>query len=702
MIVPFLREDLQLLPGSTAEDGSPSWLLYDVLRNKYFSLGKTAFQLLSHWIGGKDLENFMIAMKKKGLQIEQHEAEELINFLSNNSLIIHSNRHDIGLLMKENESQNKNWFINLIHNYLFFRIPLVKPDQWLKKTLPIARFFSSKSIRYVIYFLGILGVFSVIQQWEDFIQTFLYFFSWKGLFFYGLSLFAIKALHELGHAYTAKNYGCHVPSMGLAMLVFFPFLYTDTTNAWKLRNHKDRLNIDLSGVLIEIHLALIATFLWAVLPDGTLKSIMFFIATTGWIASLIINISPFMKFDGYYVLSDWLKAENLQPRSFALAKWKLRKWLFDFKDEPPEILEKFRQNIFIIYAALTWIYRLFLFIGIAFLIYHFAFKVLGIFLFIVEMIWFVALPIFKEILVWYKMRSKIQLTIKFLRTILLLSALGFIFFYPWQSNIKLPAIYSAENFITLFPTQESRITNIYVQEGQQLKKDEVLLELNSTKINFQISQNQNKIQIIQHQLNNVIGSEEYLKKSLTLKSELVKLENSLNNLNQKKETLVIKAPFNSELTAMPDIHAGQWVNKLTPLATLVDKSHHIIHAFISEKDLYLFNIEQEAHFLNSKFTNKNIRVNIVDISDSPEDDFSSYAMLTSIYHGPIAVREINKNGIILKSEDAYYKITLKPSSPVSYLDVITPGVILLETKRFSSIERFYKYIWAIIIRESNF
>jgi putative peptide zinc metalloprotease protein len=702
MIVPFLREDLQLLPGSTAEDGSPSWLLYDVLRNKYFSLGKTAFQLLSHWIGGKDLENFMIAMKKKGLQIEQHEAEELINFLSNNSLIIHSNRHDIGLLMKENESQNKNWFINLIHNYLFFRIPLVKPDQWLKKTLPIARFFSSKSIRYVIYFLGILGVFSVIQQWEDFIQTFLYFFSWKGLFFYGLSLFAIKALHELGHAYTAKNYGCHVPSMGLAMLVFFPFLYTDTTNAWKLRNHKDRLNIDLSGVLIEIHLALIATFLWAVLPDGTLKSIMFFIATTGWIASLIINISPFMKFDGYYVLSDWLKAENLQPRSFALAKWKLRKWLFDFKDEPPEILEKFRQNIFIIYAALTWIYRLFLFIGIAFLIYHFAFKVLGIFLFIVEMIWFVALPIFKEILVWYKMRSKIQLTIKFFRTILLLSALGFIFFYPWQSNIKLPAIYSAENFITLFPTQESRVTNIYVQEGQQLKKDEVLLELNSTKINFQISQNQNKIQIIQHQLNNVIGSEEYLKKSLTLKSELVKLENSLNNLNQKKETLVIKAPFNSELTAMPDIHAGQWVNKLTPLATLVDKSHHIIHAFISEKDLYLFNIEQEAHFLNSKFTNKNIRVNIVDISDSPEDDFSSYAMLTSIYHGPIAVREINKNGIILKSEDAYYKITLKPSSPVSYLDVITPGVILLETKRFSSIERFYKYIWAIIIRESNF
>ena len=115
---------------------------------------------------------------------------------------------------------------------------------------------------------------------------------------------------------------------------------------------------------------MLSTFIWAILPDGTMKSIAFFIATTGWIASLAINISPFMKFDGYYVLSDWLKADNLQPRSFALAKWKLRKFLFDFQDAPPELLENSRINIFIIYAWFTWLYRFTLFIGLAFLIYN--------------------------------------------------------------------------------------------------------------------------------------------------------------------------------------------------------------------------------------------------------------------------------------------------------------------------------------------
>ena len=92
--------------------------------------------------------------------------------------------------------------------------------------------------------------------------------------------------------------------------VFFPFLYTDTTDAWRLRNHKERLLINFAGILTELHLALFATFAWAILPDGGLKSVAFFIATTSWISSLAINVSPFMRFDGYYVFSDWLKAEN--------------------------------------------------------------------------------------------------------------------------------------------------------------------------------------------------------------------------------------------------------------------------------------------------------------------------------------------------------------------------------------------------------
>jgi putative peptide zinc metalloprotease protein len=152
---------------------------------------------------------------------------------------------------------------------------------------------------------------------------------------------------------------------------------------------------------VELYLAMIATFLWSFTPIGIFKSILFIIATTSWISSLLINISPFLRFDGYYALSDITNSKNLQPRSFAITRWFIRKNILGIEEAKPELLSKQKEIFFIIYALGTWIYRFFLFLGIAVLVYHYAFKILGIVLFLVEIIYFVFLPIYKELKVWW-------------------------------------------------------------------------------------------------------------------------------------------------------------------------------------------------------------------------------------------------------------------------------------------------------------
>lgn len=87
-----------------------------------------------------------------------------------------------------------------------------------------------------------------------------------------------------------------------------------------------------------------------------------------------------MRFDGYYLLSDYLDIANLQDRSFALARWWLREKLFGFGDPPPEHFPARTRRILMFYAYGTWIYRFFLFLTIALLVYHLFFKLLGIFL----------------------------------------------------------------------------------------------------------------------------------------------------------------------------------------------------------------------------------------------------------------------------------------------------------------------------------
>ena len=284
MLTPALRQDLKLFPGTTMEDGSPSWLLYDQLRNKYFTLGISAFRMIKNWIAGIDSKEFLKKIHEKGLDIQENQLNDFINFLQTNSLVIHSKAEDVKVLLKHHKSQQKNWLLRLIHNYLFFKIPLVKPDPFLDKTLGLAKSLSGPFVRYLIYILGFLGIYFVIQNWSIFLTTFLYFFNWDGAILYALTLVGVKAIHELGHAYSAKNYGCNVNSMGIAFLVFFPFLYTDNTNAWRLRSHKKRLKINFAGISTELHLALLATFFWGILEPGILKSLAFFVATTSWIS----------------------------------------------------------------------------------------------------------------------------------------------------------------------------------------------------------------------------------------------------------------------------------------------------------------------------------------------------------------------------------------------------------------------------------
>ncbi|MEK9894420.1 MAG: site-2 protease family protein, partial [Pelagibacteraceae bacterium] len=338
MIVPALRDDLEILRTNSREDGSPAWMIYDALRNKYFTLGLTAFKLIKHWVAGQDIVNFEKKVKQEGLDVSKDEIVQFIGFLQSNNLIIQPGDKGVMNLMQQRNATKQSWWMYVIHHYLFFKFPLFKPDVWLDRTLKYVKFFASKKFRYITYVLGLIGLMVVVNQFEQFLTTFTYFFSTEGFFYYLITLVFIKSLHELGHAYVAKHYGCQVPSIGIAFLVMFPFLYTDTSDAWRLRDHRERLFINFAGILTEFHIAILSIFLWAVLPEGVLKSAAYFLATTSLISSITINVSPFMRFDGYYIFSDWLKVENLHPRSFALAKWWLREFLFGLNVSAPEIL----------------------------------------------------------------------------------------------------------------------------------------------------------------------------------------------------------------------------------------------------------------------------------------------------------------------------------------------------------------------------
>ena len=466
-----------------------------------------------------------------------------------------------------------------------------------------------------------------------------------------------------------------------------------------MKSKYQRLQIVLGGIKVELYLALIATFLWSFAPIGTFKSILFIIATTSWISSLLINISPFLRFDGYYILSDITDSKNLQPRSFAMAKWFIRKNILGLHEEKPEILVKEKENFFIIYAILTWIYRLFLFLGIALLVYYFAFKVLGIILFLVEIVWFVFLPVYNELKIWWSKKDMVKFNTKNKISLFLVIFLICIIFIPWNSTIKMPAIIESKNYFEYYSAEDGYIEQIYFSNGQNVKKDQLLLKIKSPEIEYKIAQIQEEIESLKFEINKQAGFKENLDKRFILEENLLKKINELEGLEKINRKFEVKADFDGKIYFYDVFKINQWISKKAPIFVLYDNLNYRIVGFCNENDFKLLKENSNSKFIFASGDLKDIHQKVTNISRF-SIPYLEFPELSSDFGGEIATRkDLDKR---LKTEQAYYKITVDLEENNLDLKNRKTGVLVTQGESMSLISRIAKKTISVLIRESEF
>ena len=434
---PQLRDELRLLPAAANHDGSPAWMVNDPVSNRFYRIGWVDFELLLRWSMGSEAALIASVNAETTLTIEAADVAGLVQFLGQYDLLRANDPASVERLSQRAAKAQSSAFQWLFHHYLFFRVPLVRPQRWLAGLLPAVNWLFTAQAAWAIILLSGTGLFLVARQWETFAHTFVDQLSWSGALGFAIALGFAKALHELGHALTATRYGVRVAHMGVAMLVMFPMLYTDTSESWKLSNPRQRLAIASAGILTELALAGLATLAWSLAPDGPMRSALFFLATTSWILTLAVNASPFMRFDGYFILTDVLDLPNLHERAGALAKNWLRRTLLGWSEPWPEHMPRRGNAALIAFALATWLYRLMVFLGIALLVYVYFFKVLGIVLMVVELVWFIGKPVATEFKVWFANRKHIKVS-RIGLAVLLLGGLIAALVVPWQKGVHPP------------------------------------------------------------------------------------------------------------------------------------------------------------------------------------------------------------------------------------------------------------------------
>ncbi len=701
--VPDLRQELRIEPGAPLVNGAPSWILFDPVRHSFFQLGRIEFRIFSRWTSGS-FEGLREVLQAEGVDDDDIDATvaHVVEFSLSNQLTVAPLGDAVATFQQIRDNRKKAWWRWMVDNYLFFRVPLVRPAAFLERTLPKVEPLFSPAARWLFVGLALLGLYLVSRQWDVFMASFQYFFSWNGLVWYALGLSAVKVAHELGHAYTSTRYGCRVPSMGVSFLVMFPVLYTDTTGAWRLTSRRKRLAIDCAGVSAELMVASLSTLAWVFLPDGGLRSTAFVLATSSWIMSLAINLNPFMRFDGYYVLADLLDVPNLQPRAFALGRWRLRALLFDLADAPPEAVPDRLRRAMIVYAWMTWIYRLFLFIGIALLVYYMFFKALGIILFAVEMIVFVFRPIANEMKIWFERRADIGRTRRGRRWPYVLAGLALLAILPLDRHVRAPAILAPIGAAPLVSGDPARIEKVHVQPGQAVKAGTILFELSAPELDASRAQRDVRIAQIEGQLARSPADARDLANRAILERELSVERAATDGLNRRQDRLVLRAPVDGIVVDLaPDIHPGRWLGGSEPLARVVTPGRFDVQAYVGEDDIWRIAPGAKATFVPDDPVQPARQAKAVE-RGSAAIQFLDQPMLASTYGGPLAVNEdANKR---LKPRAAMYRVRLLAAidrAPTHSATQPVTGEVQIKAPGESLLSRWMRAIVRVYRREAS-
>lgn len=683
--LPPLNPLLKLNPSTTRFDGQPQWTLYHPVSNQFYKIGWAEYECLSRFHRYETAEELINAVNAEtSLTIEGDDIQNLLQFLATNGLLDGKSQQNVA-------DDDKSIWHKMLHGYLYFTIPLFKPENFLKKTSHIIKPFLSREFHLVMVLLLVIGVVITVPRLDEFLSSFTQIFTLEGVILSFVILTAIKIIHEFAHGYVATINGVSVPHMGVAFIVLYPVLYTEATGAWRLTDKRSRMAIGLAGVRFEIYLAAVAMIMWHFVTPGLAQMICFTVAMISLGGSLLVNLNPLMRFDGYYVLSDYLNIENLHTVALDYARHSLRSIFLGLHDDRPYDYSDEMAKYLTAFGYAVMVYRFFLFLGIAVLVYAVFLKPLGLIAMILELTWFIGLPIYKEFKIWWERRMDFIKNFRFF-----ISFSVFVLMFVWlslpiQATQNYPAVMHVEDYQLAYAPLSARVEKILVENSQEVRKGDTLIILKSDKLDKDVEQAQsqlNSLEVLKRR--DQTNVDLYRERRAGIQIDIETAKKALENLKNSQDDLTIKAKFDGIVYDIHEtIRQGQAVMVNDPLLRVTRPSKIIVSAYVPEKDHTDIHVGSKGVFRPQYDLTGGVDILVSSVKKTAVQELE-FEGLSSIYGGEIPSQETQQGGI--EPLNTQHKIIMDVESEVG-INTIEYGHVTLTSKSrsilFDSLPRLF-------------
>lgn len=463
------------------------WVIKDPVSLKYTRLHPEQFYILNLLNGELCPEEIKDEVHRQypTLLLSISEIQQLIADLYRKGLLT-SGRPGQGVtLIKQHREERKKKILSTFKSMLYLRLPGWDPETSLQKLYPYVQWMWRPWATTMFALLIISSWILIGVQFEVFrskLPEFQQFFGWPNLMYMWFVLGAAKVVHEFGHGLSCKHYGGECHGMGIMFLVFSPCLYCDVSDSWMLRNKWKRIIIGGAGMYIEVIMSAIAVWVWWFTKPGLLNHLalnLFFVST---VTTVIFNANPLMRFDGYYMMSDFLEIPNLRQKADKHVRDTFGWYCLGIEPQRDPFMPETGKFGFILFAIASAFYRWFVMFGITLFLYTvlkpYDLQSIGVTLAVVSIVTFIG-GIFHNIykiikaprtepMNYYKVTATLTVTAAVILGILLI---------PVPMHFEAPFIVEGYGVKHVYTTETGRLDKVYVEPGQKVEKGQLLASI---------------------------------------------------------------------------------------------------------------------------------------------------------------------------------------------------------------------------------